>query len=197
MHGLIARRAAGTRSAARGRAASRARRRRIAPRDPIRTGLLRGWAGCHARRVLLRNRPRRPCRRAGQPHRPRASATSRPCLANRRRGSSCPWRRDAVRPNCWRWRRASRCRRGAIGTVGGDRLRIAIDGRDVIDEPLETVERTWSTAIERYFERRELLREAVHSGFGFGIRTDPNNARQVPAKNAAYSGSSATQRPRI
>ena len=39
-----------------------------------------------------------------------------------------------------------------IGTVNGNRLQIAIDGRDVIDEPLETVERTWSTAIERYFE---------------------------------------------
>ena len=49
-----------------------------------------------------------------------------------------------------------------IGTVGGNRLQIAIDGRDVIDEPLETVERTWSTAIERYFEPARLLREAVH-----------------------------------
>jgi phosphoribosylformylglycinamidine synthase len=39
-----------------------------------------------------------------------------------------------------------------IGTVGGNRIQIAIDGRNVIDEPLETVERTWSTAIERYFE---------------------------------------------
>jgi phosphoribosylformylglycinamidine synthase len=58
-----------------------------------------------------------------------------------------------------------------IGTVSGNRLQIAIDGRDVIDEPLETVERTWSTAIERYFELpasycvRPYTRDS-----GFGIR---------------------------
>ncbi|HEY3092701.1 MAG TPA: phosphoribosylformylglycinamidine synthase subunit PurL [Vicinamibacterales bacterium] len=39
-----------------------------------------------------------------------------------------------------------------IGIVAGDRVRIAIDGRTVIDEPLGTIERPWSTAIERYFE---------------------------------------------
>jgi len=39
-----------------------------------------------------------------------------------------------------------------IGVVAGDRVRIAIDGRTVIDEPLGTIERPWSTAIERYFE---------------------------------------------
>jgi hypothetical protein len=29
---------------------------------------------------------------------------------------------------------------------------MAIDGRAVIDEPLTEVERTWGTAMERYFE---------------------------------------------
>jgi hypothetical protein len=36
--------------------------------------------------------------------------------------------------------------------VGGKRVQIAIGGRTVIDAPLGEVERTWSTAIERYFE---------------------------------------------
>jgi phosphoribosylformylglycinamidine (FGAM) synthase-like enzyme len=39
-----------------------------------------------------------------------------------------------------------------IGVVAGKRLQIAIDGRTVIDEPLSDVERTWSTAIESYFD---------------------------------------------
>ena len=39
-----------------------------------------------------------------------------------------------------------------LGVVTGKRVQIAIDGRTVIDEPLSQVERTWSTAIERYFE---------------------------------------------
>ena len=39
-----------------------------------------------------------------------------------------------------------------IGLVAGNRVRIAIDGRTVIDEPLAAVDRTWGTAIERYFE---------------------------------------------
>jgi len=39
-----------------------------------------------------------------------------------------------------------------IGVVTGDRVRIVIDGRTVIDEPLADVERTWATAIERCFE---------------------------------------------
>ena len=39
-----------------------------------------------------------------------------------------------------------------IGVVSGHRIQIAIDGRNVIDEALADVERTWSTAIERYFE---------------------------------------------
>jgi phosphoribosylformylglycinamidine synthase len=39
-----------------------------------------------------------------------------------------------------------------LGVVGGKRVQIAIGGRTVIDAPLGEVERTWSTAIERYFE---------------------------------------------
>ena len=39
-----------------------------------------------------------------------------------------------------------------IGRVGGDRVRVAIAGRRVIDETLADAERLWSTAIDRYFE---------------------------------------------
>ena len=39
-----------------------------------------------------------------------------------------------------------------IGLVGGSRIRLAIDGRRVLDEPLNEAEQTWATAIERYFE---------------------------------------------
>jgi phosphoribosylformylglycinamidine synthase len=39
-----------------------------------------------------------------------------------------------------------------IGTIGGDHVRIAVDGRVVVDEPLTAIEHTWGTAIERYFE---------------------------------------------
>jgi hypothetical protein len=31
-------------------------------------------------------------------------------------------------------------------------VRIAVDGRVVVDEPLTAIEHTWGTAIERYFE---------------------------------------------
>jgi phosphoribosylformylglycinamidine synthase len=41
---------------------------------------------------------------------------------------------------------------GRIGLVGGSRIRVAIDGRRVLDEPLNEAEQTWATAIERYFE---------------------------------------------
>jgi phosphoribosylformylglycinamidine synthase len=41
-----------------------------------------------------------------------------------------------------------------IGRVGGDRIRISIAGRLVIDEPLVEAERIWATAIETHFERR-------------------------------------------
>jgi phosphoribosylformylglycinamidine synthase len=40
-----------------------------------------------------------------------------------------------------------------IGAVGGDRIRIAIDGRAAIDEPLAEAEHIWSTAIADYFAR--------------------------------------------
>jgi len=40
-----------------------------------------------------------------------------------------------------------------IGRVGGDRIRMSVDGRMALDEPLQDVERMWSTAIENYFER--------------------------------------------
>jgi phosphoribosylformylglycinamidine synthase len=39
-----------------------------------------------------------------------------------------------------------------IGVVRGTRVQVTIDGRSVIDESLGDVERTWNTAIERYFE---------------------------------------------
>ena len=40
-----------------------------------------------------------------------------------------------------------------IGRVGGDRIRIAVDGAVAIDEVLADAERLWSMSIERYFER--------------------------------------------
>jgi len=39
-----------------------------------------------------------------------------------------------------------------IGVVRGTRIHVTIAGRSVIDEPLADAERTWNTAIERYFE---------------------------------------------
>jgi phosphoribosylformylglycinamidine synthase II len=44
-----------------------------------------------------------------------------------------------------------------IGRVGGNQVRIAIDGRVVIDESLEAAERIWSTAIGRYFEPQKAI----------------------------------------
>jgi phosphoribosylformylglycinamidine synthase len=41
-----------------------------------------------------------------------------------------------------------------IGVVGGDRIRVSIEGVRVLDEPLAATELIWSTAIEEYFERR-------------------------------------------
>ena len=40
-----------------------------------------------------------------------------------------------------------------IGRVGGERIRLSVDGRVAIDEPLRDVERMWSTTIENFFER--------------------------------------------
>jgi len=45
----------------------------------------------------------------------------------------------------------------SIGTVGGSRIRIAIGGRDVLDEPLAESEQTWSTGVERFFERARAI----------------------------------------
>jgi phosphoribosylformylglycinamidine synthase subunit PurL len=44
-----------------------------------------------------------------------------------------------------------------VGRVGGDRLRIAVAGRIVIDESRAGLEEIWSTAIERFFERRRAI----------------------------------------
>jgi phosphoribosylformylglycinamidine synthase len=44
-----------------------------------------------------------------------------------------------------------------IGVVGGDRIRISVDGARVLDEPLAAAELIWSTAIEEYFERRRAV----------------------------------------
>jgi phosphoribosylformylglycinamidine synthase subunit PurL len=41
-----------------------------------------------------------------------------------------------------------------IGVVGGDRIRVSIDGGQILDEALAAAELIWSTAIENYFERR-------------------------------------------
>jgi len=38
-----------------------------------------------------------------------------------------------------------------IGTVGGDRIRISVEGRRLIDEPLADAERIWSSVLDRYF----------------------------------------------
>jgi phosphoribosylformylglycinamidine synthase len=44
-----------------------------------------------------------------------------------------------------------------IGVVGGDRIRVSVDGARVLDEPLAAPESIWSTAIENYFERRRAV----------------------------------------
>jgi phosphoribosylformylglycinamidine synthase len=44
-----------------------------------------------------------------------------------------------------------------IGKVAGDRIRIAVDGRSVLDEPLADADQLWSTAIEKFFERRQAI----------------------------------------
>jgi len=44
-----------------------------------------------------------------------------------------------------------------IGRVGGDRIRVSIAGRLVLDEPLATAEHVWSTAIESRVESERAL----------------------------------------
>jgi hypothetical protein len=41
-----------------------------------------------------------------------------------------------------------------IGETGGNRLRIAVAGRTVIDESVDEAEGVWSTAIERCLVKR-------------------------------------------
>ena len=49
---------------------------------------------------------------------------------------------------------AARVPARVIGQTGGNLLRIAVGGRVVIDLPVDDAERAWSTAIEKYFEKR-------------------------------------------
>ena len=44
-----------------------------------------------------------------------------------------------------------------IGTVGGNRVRLSVGGRRVVDEPLADAERIWSTAIGQYFPRSRAI----------------------------------------
>ena len=44
-----------------------------------------------------------------------------------------------------------------IGTVGGDRIRITVDGASVLDESLTESEALWSNGLERYFERARAI----------------------------------------
>jgi phosphoribosylformylglycinamidine synthase len=41
-----------------------------------------------------------------------------------------------------------------IGQTGGNRVRMAVDGRIVVDRAVDEAERVWSSAIERYFVKR-------------------------------------------
>ena len=44
-----------------------------------------------------------------------------------------------------------------IGTVGGSRIRISVDGRAVLDESLTDSEALWSNGLEQYFERARAI----------------------------------------
>jgi phosphoribosylformylglycinamidine synthase len=44
-----------------------------------------------------------------------------------------------------------------IGRVGGERVRLSVEGRMVIDERRDELERLWATAIDRYFEPRQAI----------------------------------------
>ena len=44
-----------------------------------------------------------------------------------------------------------------IGEVGGERLRVSLGGRRVLDEPVAELERIWSTALGRPFERPQAV----------------------------------------
>src|SRR3954470_6184884 len=44
-----------------------------------------------------------------------------------------------------------------VGSVGGDRIRLSIAGRTVIDEPLRDAEHLWSNAIGSHFEKQRAI----------------------------------------
>jgi phosphoribosylformylglycinamidine synthase subunit PurL len=44
-----------------------------------------------------------------------------------------------------------------LGRVGGERIRIAIDGKVAIDEQLASAEEIWGTAIDRFFEPKQAV----------------------------------------
>jgi general stress protein 26 len=44
-----------------------------------------------------------------------------------------------------------------IGVVGGDRIRVAVDGRLVLDESRAEAEPMWAPAVERYFEQQRAI----------------------------------------
>jgi phosphoribosylformylglycinamidine synthase len=49
---------------------------------------------------------------------------------------------------------ASKVPARVIGQVAGNRLRMAVDGRMVIDRAVDELERVWSSAVESYFAKR-------------------------------------------
>ena len=44
-----------------------------------------------------------------------------------------------------------------IGRVGGNHIRLSIDGRIAVDESLKVAEQIWSTAIDKYFESKKAI----------------------------------------
>jgi hypothetical protein len=44
-----------------------------------------------------------------------------------------------------------------IGRVGGDRLKIAVGGRALVDEPVAALRDLWSTAFARALESADVL----------------------------------------
>ena len=44
-----------------------------------------------------------------------------------------------------------------IGSVGGDRIRMSIDGQPAIDESLDDAEAIWANAIGACFEKRRAI----------------------------------------
>ena len=137
--------------------AARARRGRRRRTHSVGSRLRRGWPRRHARGVLLRFVARRRRRRrsgvrcVGRVAR-RGDAVRRVRVARGRVGES-----GARRSSCWRWLRRRACRPRRIGVVGGDRIRVSVEGERVLDEPLAAAELIWSTAIEDYFERRRAV----------------------------------------